>query len=224
MVWVHEAAQILRLRWRPAASTPIQPLAWEPPYAVGVALTEKKQNKTQNPKPFFLNCEVVDFLCGQSPPQTPPCWTWTRAQTLPFLGGVFIKNQVGTRPVKSTSPRKIQTRPTQAGGRAETKQAGALHPDKFEQNPPKAARDALLESEGQEGLSAHARRRRVPSRHRAAAARDVTPQRRQEEAPGAHVGGGEAREMASSVGLALCGEALVVRGGSRLLATSTSSR
>lgn len=29
--------------------------------------------------------------------------------------------------------------------------------------------------------------------------------------------------MASSVGLALCGEALVVRGGSRLLATSTSS-
>ncbi|KAG5216280.1 hypothetical protein JEQ12_001856 [Ovis aries] len=40
----------------------------------------------------------------------------------------------------------------------------------------------------------------------------------------AHVGGGAlGGHMASSVGLALCGHALVVRGGSRLLATSTSS-
>lgn len=41
----------------------------------------------------------------------------------------------------------------------------------------------------------------------------------------AHVGGGAlGGHMASSAGLALCGHALVVRGGSRFLATSTSSR
>uniref|UniRef100_A0A8C2S197 WD repeat-containing protein 4 n=1 Tax=Capra hircus TaxID=9925 RepID=A0A8C2S197_CAPHI len=41
----------------------------------------------------------------------------------------------------------------------------------------------------------------------------------------AHVGGGAlGGHMASSAGLALCGHVLVVRGGSRLLATSTSSR
>lgn len=40
-----------------------------------------------------------------------------------------------------------------------------------------------------------------------------------------HVGGGAAGgRMASSVGLALCGQTLVVRGGSRFLATSTASR
>lgn len=40
-----------------------------------------------------------------------------------------------------------------------------------------------------------------------------------------HVGGiTEGGSMASSVGLALCGQALVVRGGSRFLATSTASR
>lgn len=41
----------------------------------------------------------------------------------------------------------------------------------------------------------------------------------------AHVGcGAKAALMASSAGLALCGQALVVRGGSRFLAASTASR
>ena len=38
----------LELRWlwcRPASTAPIQPLAWEPPYDVGVALNKTKQNK-----------------------------------------------------------------------------------------------------------------------------------------------------------------------------------
>ena len=35
------------LLWRPAATAPIQPLAWEPPYATGAAL---KRQKTQNIK------------------------------------------------------------------------------------------------------------------------------------------------------------------------------
>ena len=30
---------------RPAATAPIQPLAWEPPYAVGTALKKKKRKK-----------------------------------------------------------------------------------------------------------------------------------------------------------------------------------
>ena len=34
---------------RLAAAAPIRPLAWELPYAMGVALKSKKQNKTKNP-------------------------------------------------------------------------------------------------------------------------------------------------------------------------------
>ena len=39
--------QLLWLWHRPAATAPIGPLAWEPPYAVGVALKDQK-NKKQN--------------------------------------------------------------------------------------------------------------------------------------------------------------------------------
>ena len=37
---------LLGLWCRPAAAAPIQPLAWGPPHASGVALKSKKQNKT----------------------------------------------------------------------------------------------------------------------------------------------------------------------------------
>ena len=37
---------LLWLWSRLAATVPIRPLAWEPPYAVGEALKDKKQNKT----------------------------------------------------------------------------------------------------------------------------------------------------------------------------------
>ena len=40
---------LLWLWCRPAATALIRPLAWEPPYAVGVALKDKK-NKTKKPK------------------------------------------------------------------------------------------------------------------------------------------------------------------------------
>ena len=36
---------LLWLWGRPAAAAPIRPLAWEPPYAVGVALKSKKKKK-----------------------------------------------------------------------------------------------------------------------------------------------------------------------------------
>ena len=43
--WVKDLA-LLWLWCRPVATAPIQPLAWEPPYAVGVALKRpKKKNK-----------------------------------------------------------------------------------------------------------------------------------------------------------------------------------
>ena len=43
---VTDAAQITTLRWLwcgPAATAPIGPLAWEPPYAMGVVLEKKKK-------------------------------------------------------------------------------------------------------------------------------------------------------------------------------------
>ena len=49
--WVKDLA-LLWLWRRPAATAPIGPLAWAPPYAMGVALkgqkTKTKQNKTIN--------------------------------------------------------------------------------------------------------------------------------------------------------------------------------
>ena len=43
--------ELLWLWHRPAATAPIGPLAWEPPYAVGVALKSQKKKKLEhNPK------------------------------------------------------------------------------------------------------------------------------------------------------------------------------
>ena len=43
-LWVKDLA-LLWLWCRPAATAPIGPLAWEPPYATGVALKRQKQKK-----------------------------------------------------------------------------------------------------------------------------------------------------------------------------------
>ena len=46
----HRLGSDLALLWlwcRPAATALIQPLAWEPPYAVGVALKIQKKEKTK---------------------------------------------------------------------------------------------------------------------------------------------------------------------------------
>ena len=46
VVWVADTVQDLALLWlwcRPAAEAPIQPLGWELPYAMGVALKKKKK-------------------------------------------------------------------------------------------------------------------------------------------------------------------------------------
>ena len=39
---------LLWLWYRPAATAPIQLLAWEPPYAIGAALKRQKQKQKQN--------------------------------------------------------------------------------------------------------------------------------------------------------------------------------
>ena len=45
--WVKDPA-LLWLWCRPAATAPIQPLAWEPPYAEGVALKKNKRKKIKS--------------------------------------------------------------------------------------------------------------------------------------------------------------------------------
>ena len=42
--WVRDPA-LLWLWWRPAATAPIRPLAWEPPNASGAALKSQKKKK-----------------------------------------------------------------------------------------------------------------------------------------------------------------------------------
>ena len=50
--------------WRkPAAVALIQPLVWEPPYAVGAALKRpKKQNKTKTPKLPMKNAQMASLV------------------------------------------------------------------------------------------------------------------------------------------------------------------
>ena len=50
---------LLWLWRRPAATVPTGPLAWEPPYASGAALKDKKTKKKKN---YFLCAELAYFL------------------------------------------------------------------------------------------------------------------------------------------------------------------
>ena len=52
-------ARLLWLWCRPVATTPIRPLAWEPPYAVGVALEKtKKKDIYQRKHADFMGLET----------------------------------------------------------------------------------------------------------------------------------------------------------------------
>jgi len=59
---------LLWLWCRPAAEAPMQPLAWELPYAMGVALKKKKKKKAKkkreekNPSIFFSEGRSVKFM------------------------------------------------------------------------------------------------------------------------------------------------------------------
>ena len=70
---------LLWLWCRPAATAPIQPLGWKPPYAAGEALKSKEQ-KTNHIKTFWLYKPLPTQVCwGQKallprpgPPSHPP--------------------------------------------------------------------------------------------------------------------------------------------------------
>ena len=67
--WVKDLA-LLWLWCRPAAAAPIQPLAWEPPYAAGVALKRKQTNKQKKDFPLEILKQRPD-LTTKIPTLTP---------------------------------------------------------------------------------------------------------------------------------------------------------
>ena len=67
---------LLWLRCRPAATAPIKPLAWDPPYAMGEALKRKKKKKKK--KPF-----IYSFSHSRNPHcQLPRSLTFHRDQCI----------------------------------------------------------------------------------------------------------------------------------------------
>ena len=52
--WVKDSVWLL-LWHRLATTAPIGPLAWEPPYATGVALKDKRQKKKERKSPWETN-------------------------------------------------------------------------------------------------------------------------------------------------------------------------
>ena len=51
IVCIHSSDMVLLWLWcRPAATAPIIPLAWDPPYAMGMALEDKKKKKKKKKK------------------------------------------------------------------------------------------------------------------------------------------------------------------------------
>ena len=55
---------LLWLWYRPAATAPIRPLAWEPPYAMvsGPRKGKKTKKKKKKKKEFVHSIEVVEFI------------------------------------------------------------------------------------------------------------------------------------------------------------------
>ena len=53
-----EVSSIYMYLWRrPAITAPIQPLAWEPPYATGVALEKAKRQKNKNKNKIMIQMD-----------------------------------------------------------------------------------------------------------------------------------------------------------------------
>lgn len=180
---------------------------------------------------MLFGCVWLSFHPAASvlrPPQTPR--SGPRCELRPSQ---FLKDQVGTRPAKSPShsARKIQNWLSAVWRKKRTlnKQADSLR-TKLISNRLQKARTPKCRMQGENTFCACP----PPARARGAIPDDVTSRRLRLTSLSsagrkrrwtAHVGGGAlGGHMASSAGLALCGHALVVRGGSRLLATSTSSR
>ena len=69
VVWAADTARIPRWR-RPAATALIRPLAWEPPYAAGVATEKTKEKKQKQKTP---NHSLLDFSSKIGPPSFLLC-------------------------------------------------------------------------------------------------------------------------------------------------------
>ena len=68
---------LLRLWCRTAATAPIIPLAWEPPYTSGAALKSKKKQKnkkTNKKKTPQKERKKVGFVIYQAPVRAPMFW------------------------------------------------------------------------------------------------------------------------------------------------------
>ena len=67
-MWLGSCVAVAALLWlwrRSAATAPIRPLAWEPPYAMGAALEKTKRQKKQQQKTNpASNHEVVGLIPG----------------------------------------------------------------------------------------------------------------------------------------------------------------
>ena len=58
----HRHSSDVALLWlwcRPAAIAPLQPLAWDPPYAAGVALKKTKNKQTKNPTKILFEEKLI---------------------------------------------------------------------------------------------------------------------------------------------------------------------
>ena len=81
---------------RPAAASPIRPLAWEPPYAAGAALEKIKRKKKMLPQiPMsrsFDNCYVMGHSNVYTPPRSRVQKRKDGADSLP-CGFSFIRSQ-----------------------------------------------------------------------------------------------------------------------------------
>ena len=71
---------LLWLWCRLAAAAPIQPLAWEPPYAVGVAIKSKKKKKKKHKK-----------QTRKTTTKKTHCQTWSYCQSSCFYFAKYIK-------------------------------------------------------------------------------------------------------------------------------------
>ena len=98
----HRCGSDLVLLWlwcMPVATAPIQPLAWEPPHAAGVALKRKKEKKESR---VAMSCGV-GHRCGSDPELR---WLWRRLVAvaliqpltweLPYTSGAALKNKKQT--------------------------------------------------------------------------------------------------------------------------------
>ena len=123
---------LLCLWHRPAATPPIGPLAWERPYAAGVAIKKKKKKKKKSPPfyvapPFNINCPIYIIVL----PLTLPCLTCSSGSPPPVLPlrGLSPFQRMGQR---SQSAAPQDSSPIPSGEYCRLAHTTAFHADPLE--------------------------------------------------------------------------------------------